>query len=115
MHKFVLAENPMATDSGGLWIVHLPDPKSIIEVVHEGKKMHSRYAKYFMNFRYHNPDGVIENIQLRRYHYMSTDFVTDEAAEILAGKILPQAWHWYKSYLQWEDKGIDTNEEAAKN
>lgn len=80
-----------------------------------GGKIHSKTARYVMNFQYKNSDGVVENIQLRLYHYMSTDMVNDEAAEILAGKMLTQAWHWYKSYLQWEDKGIDTNEEAAKN
>lgn len=110
MHKFILGENPIAPETGGLWIVHLPNPNSIIEAVLSGEKIHSKNALYVKEFQYLNTDGVLELWQLRLHHYFSTLFCDDKEAEVLAFKMLDNAWHWYKSYLIFEDKNIDENE-----
>lgn len=107
MHKFVLAENPRAPATGGLWIIHLIEPFCIIEAVTDGEKIHTKKAIYRNEFRYINSDGVIENWQLRIHHYFTTDFNEEKQADELTKKIMEDAWHWFKSYLIWEDKNID--------
>lgn len=64
MHKFILAENPQAPETGGLWIIHLPTPICIIEAVFDGQKIHSKKAIYAKDFQYKGSDGLIENWQL---------------------------------------------------
>jgi len=69
MHRFLLAENPQAPETGGLWIIHLPEPICIIEAVTNGEKIHAKKAIYTNEFKYINSDGIIENWQLRIHHY----------------------------------------------
>lgn len=107
MHKFILAENPQAPETGGLWIIHLPDPICIIEAVIDGEKMHSKKALYTSNFQHINSDGVVENWQLRVHHYFTTNFDERKEAKDLCEKMMQDAWHWYKAYLIWEDNNID--------
>ena len=109
MHKFLLAENPQAPETGGLWIVHLPNPICIIEAVTSGQKFQSKNAAYHQDFKYINTDGIVENWQLRLYHYFTTDFDERKNSDALAKKIIDEAWHWYRAYLAWEDKNIDNS------
>ena len=60
MHKFILGENPKSPESGGLWIIHLPDPVAIIEAVYDNERSHSKNVSYSRNYSYKNPDGVNE-------------------------------------------------------
>lgn len=115
MHKFILGENPQAPDSGGLWIIHLPDPKAIIEAVHDADKVHSKKATYSSNYQYVNSDGITENWQLRLYHYFTTGIPTKIEGEALAQKMLFDAWHWFVAYLKWEDNNIDLQEYGDNN
>lgn len=115
MHKFILGENPQAPTTGGLWIVHLTNPVCIIEVVAEGEKAHSKKAIYRKEFNYKNTDNVIEKYQLRVHHYFTTIFYEEKSTQKICESILNDAWHWYKAYLTWEDKNIDTDEEANLN
>lgn len=107
MHKFILGENPMAAMSGGLWIVHLPEPICIIEAVLSGEKIHSKKAIFKRDFYYENSDGIVEPWQLRMYHYFTTEFNEGKEAAALCDAMLNNAWQWYKSYLIWEDQNID--------
>lgn len=107
MHKFLLAENPQAPETGGLWIIHLPDPICIIEAVIEGEKIHTKNAIYKSNFQFKNSDGIVENWQFRLYHYFTTDFDERKEADVLTAKIINDAWHWFMAYLIWEDQNID--------
>ena len=107
MHRFVLAENPQAPETGGLWIIHLLDPICIIEAVIFGEKIHTKKAIYTSEFKYINSDGITEDWQLRIHHYFTTDFDERKDAKERCEKMMREAWHWYKSYLIWEDKNID--------
>ena len=107
MHKFLLAENPQAPESGGLWIIHLLDPICIIEAVIGGEKRHTKKAIYINEFKYINSDGIIENWQLRIHHFFTTDFDERKDAKERCEKIINDAWHWYRAYLIWEDSNID--------
>lgn len=111
MHKFLLAENPQAPGSGGLWIIHMPDPICIIEAVLEGEKIQTPKVIHKKEFEYVSSDGVSEHWQLRLYHYFTTDFNEEKEAEELAEKIIIRAWRWYKEYLIWEDQIIDDDYE----
>lgn len=105
MNKFILGENPM-TDSGGLWVIHLPDPKAIIEVVPVGDKIHSKNAVYAKDCQYHD-----ERYQLRIYHYFTSDIgLSDEQMRIKAHKMLDDAWKWLLSYLIWEDSQLNEDD-----
>lgn len=108
MHKFILGENPMSPQSGGLWVIHLPNPKAIIELVLDGEKIHSKQAVYVKNYNYINSDGVVERWQLRLYFYFTNLMSDDAENEKLAITMLDNAFQWYKSYLIWEDENIDS-------
>ena len=110
MHKFILGKNPIAPESGGLWIIHLPNPQTIIELVLIGEKIHSKKALYTAEYTYLNSDGLLEKWQLRLYHYFETTPIADETTELLIKKMLKNAWHWYKAYLTFEDENIDQYE-----
>ncbi|MBK7885450.1 MAG: hypothetical protein IPJ81_17920 [Chitinophagaceae bacterium] len=107
MHKFLLAENPQAPSTGGLWIIHLLDPICIIEAVISGEKIHTKKAIYTKDFKFTNSDEILEHWQLRLHHYFTTDFDEQKEAAILTEKIMTEAWHWFKAYLIWEDANID--------
>ncbi len=109
MHKFILGENPMAPETGGLWIIRLPQPIAIIEAVLSGEKIHSKNAIHTANLLYQNPDGITENWQLRMYHLFTTDFLTDPEKQ--SEPILIDALHWFRAYLEFEDKNIDNADE----
>lgn len=109
MHKFILGDNPMAPESGGLWIIRLPQPIAIIEAVLSGKKIHSKSAIQIANLFYKNSDGIIENWELRLYHLFTTDFLTEPEKQ--AEPILTDAIHWFKAYLEFEDKNIHNNDD----
>lgn len=100
----------MESETGGLWIIHLPNPNAIIEAVLIGEKVHAKNAVYFKEYQYSNSDGILELWQLRLHHYFSTLFCDDKEAEVQAFKMLDNAWHWYKSYLIFEDENIDNYE-----
>lgn len=107
MHKFILAENPQAPQTGGLWIIHLLDPICIIEAVIDGEKVHSKKAIYTKEFLFINLDEITEYWQLRVYHYFTTNFDERKDSKELCEKIMNEAWHWYRAYLIWEDNNID--------
>ena len=117
MHKFILGENPQAPESGGLWIIHLPDPIAIIECVLKGEKVHSKKAIYTANLNYTNSDGDTEHWQLRLYHLYSTDFalLDDKLAADYVNNLLSKALFWYESYLKWEDGNIDMEDFSTQN
>ncbi len=64
----------MSPDSGGLWIIHLPNPQTIIEVVHEGEQTHSNNAAFSRVYQHED-----ERIELRLHHYFTTEFGDEES------------------------------------
>jgi hypothetical protein len=103
MDKFLLAENPMRPDSG-LWVIHLLDPRAIIECA-EG---HVNAGTLFQHYEFKNNDGLTEEWTLSVYHFFTTDFLTEP--DVQGAKLLNKAWRWFRSYLEWQDNNIDTNE-----
>jgi hypothetical protein len=108
MDKFILGNNPMR-DNSDTWITHLLDPKAIIRCT-EG---HVEIDAVYRHYQYRNSDGVIEEWTLSAYHLFTTDFLTPPEEQ--AGKLLDKAWRWYRSYMEFEDKNIDTDNEANNN
>jgi len=108
MDKFLLAENPMREDSG-LWVIHLLEPMAIIRCI-EG---HERVGALYRHYQYRNGDGVIEEWTLSIHHLFTQEILAkqNEVWETM----LDRAWRWYRAYMEFEDKNIDTNEEAKEN
>lgn len=100
-NRFLLAENPMAGNDT-LAIVHTLNPISIILVYHE--RVTADHP--FSHFTYTGPDGVKEDITFVLYHCFSTSF-DGEANAVMTDKLMRKAWHWYMSYLKWQDAQID--------
>lgn len=102
MDRFLLAENPRNLKAG-VAIIHTIDPVAIIGVI-EG---HHQRGQHFRHFSYGN-----EQFTLYIHHLFTTNMnaADDEQASIIADKLLKRAWHWYESYLEWEDQ----NEEESK-
>lgn len=113
MDRFLLAENPMNGDGEALAIIHTIDPVAIIEVLFAT----SSKKKYQKTFVYINSDGDNEHWTLIVHHLFSTDMngLGDEVAAEMINKLLNRAWHWYKTYLEWEDKNIDDDDKIQLN
>lgn len=109
MDKFLLAENPFRPEQSGLYIVHLLNPKAIIQCI-EG---HVTTSSPFRHYQYQNKDGVIEEWTLSAFHFFTTDFISEPEKQVTP--LLDRAWRWYRSYLEWEDKNIDLDELGEKN
>lgn len=109
MNKFLLAENPMRPEQSGLWVIHLLDPKAIIRCT-EG---HAEIDRIYKHFQFQNSDGVVEEWTLSAYHFFTTDFATEPEQQVIP--LLDRAWRWFRSYLEFEDKNIDTDDAAKDN
>lgn len=109
MDRFLLAENPMRPGSG-LWVIHLLEPKAIIKCV-EG---HQRAGSLYRHYQYKNTDGIIEEWTLSIDHLFTQD-ITQIPIEQQWEIMLDRAWRWYRAYMEWEDKNIDTDEATKEN
>lgn len=112
LNRFLLAEDPR-NDGGGLAIVHTIDPIGIIGLIPD----HVQHSRPFRRFTYRNSDGVTEEWTLYVHHYFTTNMalLDDEEGNKAIDKLLTRAWHWYKSYMEWEDNNIDLEDHAANN
>lgn len=115
MDRFLLAENPMNSDGQPIAIIHTITPIAIIALyLDEAPKGDSKLYRAFE----HHPSGSEKEIWTLKIHHL---FTTNMAAldevesEKMIDKLLTRAWHWYKSYLEWEDKNIDEDEQAQSN
>lgn len=108
MDRFLLAENPMINaDKRRVFIFHTQQPPMLIEVHHEAYATGDE--KMFLTGNYLNRDGVIETITLDIAAILICDLeLTDKLKERI-NKVLNKAWHWYTSYLKWEDEQVDEN------
>lgn len=100
MDKFLLAENPMRPEQSGLWVIHLLNPKAIIQCIEGHQVTTAPYAHY----SFQNIDGVVEQWTLSAYFLFTTDFLTNPDQQ--ARPLLDRAWRWYRAYMEWEDKNI---------
>jgi len=114
MDRFILAENPIKNPNSDnynqQYIVHTIAPECIIEVlclndVEQVAGSHLPWQK----FEHINPDGVAEVYQL----VVSKAFGMHGQKQLF--DLLPRAWRWYRTYLEWEDKNIDIQEEGKWN
>lgn len=103
MDRFLLSENPMIDpDKRRVFIFHTQFPQMLIEVHHEAYAAGN--SNLFLTGNYQNIDGVIETVTLE-----TTQVFTEKGVEARVNKVLSKAWHWYTSYLKWEDEQIDEN------
>jgi hypothetical protein len=96
MDKFLLAKNPRRPESSGLWVIHLLEPKAMIEC-QEG---HVNSDDLFQHYQFQNSKGETEEWTLSVYHFFTTDFLTEPNQQ--AEKLLNKAWRWFRSYLEWK-------------
>ena len=114
MDRFLLAENPIKNPNSNqydpLYIIHTLEPKCIIEAVCLNDiDSIDKTVLPSMTFNHLNSDGINEEWRLIvRDQYSTLNY--DELQ-----KLLPRAWRWYRSYLEWEDKNIDIQEEGKWN
>lgn len=108
MDRFLLAENPMRPESG-IWVIHLLEPKAIIQCV-EG---HKRVGALYRHYQYTNSDGIIEQWTLSAYHFFTTDFISEPEQQVIP--LLDRAWRWFRSYMEFEDKQINDEENTTDN
>jgi hypothetical protein len=99
--RFLIADNPMVEGSPSA-IIHTIEPQAIIEVI-EG---HQQCSSPFRHYSFVNIDGVPEYYTFRVHHLMTQEF-DSEKHHLIVTKLLDRAWHWYKAYMNWEDKQID--------
>lgn len=95
-------------DNGQSAVIHTVDPVAIIECIEGHKRCKSPYRHYsFINI-----EGIREHWTLRVHHLMTTEF-DSEKHHIITTKLLDRAWHWYMSYMKWEDEKIDELEDET--
>lgn len=107
MHKFLIGTNPQAPDTGGLWVIHLINPKSIIEVVPFGTTPKSKKAIYARDFEFISSDGELQVWQLRLYHCfipLTAEMVNERE---VADKLLKDAWHWLSAFFKIKNNGTN--------
>lgn len=109
MDKFLLAENPMRPEQSGCFIISMVNPIAIIACI-EG---HEQAGKIFEHFSFTNSDGVLEEWTLSLHHFFTTDFISEPDQQ--ARPLLKRAWRWYRAYMEWEDKNIDTDDYGKQN
>lgn len=106
MDKFLLAENPMRPDITGAFIIHMLDPIAII-ACDEGN---IERGMIFKHYQFVNGDGVAE------FWTLSVYFANGEGdIETRVFKLLDRAWRWFRSYMEWEDNNIETDDQGQQN
>lgn len=88
-------------EDGTQAIIHLLPPISIILVDED----HITTKWPHRHYTYTNSDNKHEEYTLSVYHCFVTSFDGEEQNKIIE-KLLKQAWHWYMSYMSWEDQQI---------
>ena len=101
MQKFLLAENPRTT-GGETAIIHLPDPQAII-LIEIGHHQVNQYPHN--HYTYTGADGMKDPYTFILYHCFVKEFDGEQNA-LTINKLFTDAWHWYISYLKWEDNNI---------
>lgn len=94
--RFLIADNPMVEGSPSA-IIHTLDPQAIIMVV-EG---HAMPDKPHRQFQYNDEQYTFV------VHHLFTREFDSEKHHIIIDKLCNRAWHWFVSYMQWEDEQID--------
>lgn len=108
MDKFLLADNPMRPESG-FWVIHLLNPQAHIQCM-EG---HVQTDKIHKHYQFRNNDGVVGEWTLSAQFFFTTDFISEPEKQVIP--LLDRAWRWYRSYMEFNDKNIDTDERANEN
>lgn len=115
MDRFLLAENPIkkpnSNEYNPLYIIHTLEPKCIIEAIclNENFELKGSIELPYAKFEHKNTDGAIEEWVLAIRDIYST------ASTSNIEQLLPRAWRWYRSCLEWEDKNIDIQEDGKWN
>lgn len=62
-------------------------------------------------------NGIEEQWTLYVHHLFTTNMndLDEVEGNKTIDKLLNRAWHWYKSYMQWEDNNIDLEDYAQDN
>lgn len=95
----------MRPEQSGLWVIHLLNPKAMIQCIEGHVITENPYA----HFSFKNSDHAIEHWTLSAFHFFTTDFISDPADQVQP--LLKKAWRWYRAYLEWEDKNIDNEKD----
>ena len=93
-----------------IWVVHLLNPQAHIRCIEGHHVQIDGHYKYYI---FLNKDGVTEEWTLCAQFFFTTDFINEPEKQVIP--LLDRAWRWYRAYMEWEDKNIDTDEEANEN
>jgi hypothetical protein len=96
MDRFLLASNEMSGNNDWV-IVHTIEPIAHIQVL-EGHTNLEGKSCYFGIHETETYTLVAEFVFTSKMHGKK------EQNDEMIMKLLTRAWHWYKSYLEWEDK-----------
>lgn len=98
MDRFLLASNDMSGNDN-VALIHTIEPISIIQV-HNG---HINTGKTYQYYGIHES----ETYTLTIHHMFTTELhAKQEDKDKQVNKLLDRAWHWYKSYMEWEDENF---------
>lgn len=97
MNRFLLAENPIHPEQSGVWVIHLFNPKAIIQCIYG----HVITSQPHAHFTFINSNGDLEEWTLSAHHFFTNDFLTEPEAQVQP--LIKKAWRWYRAYLDWED------------
>lgn len=102
MDKFLLAENPMRSPKGGLCIIKTVLPIGIFQVFEDHLFFDTgKYRALYRHYVYKN-----EQYTLRLHYYGGFGKETPSEEEVIerAFSDMDNAWHWFKSYMKFEDE-----------
>lgn len=105
MDKHLLAENPMRLEHGGMAIIRTVAPIGIFEVLDghlffEAEKTEKAY-RYYKHFSYFEEKYTLK---LHYYGGFKEPAPTKDETLKMAAKHMDDAWHWFMSYMKWEDE-----------
>jgi hypothetical protein len=117
--EFLLCENPMKAGSrseggAGLFVLKTTSPICLIECRSmDEDKPHMALTDIFDFYEFVNADGIFERHQLILVFPKSAEVKESDIHNFR--KILDKSWRWYRSYIDFEDGGIDEIEYAKEN
>lgn len=86
----------MRPEHSGWWIIHMLDPKAIIECIPEHTR--PKDDRIFKCYEFDHIDGATEEWTLIIYHFFTTDPL--EKPQDRVPQLLDRAWRWFRSYLE---------------
>ena len=114
MPKFLLAEEPLE-DINRFTYIYSPHYMSLILVVEENSQIMALNEE-----NKNKPQKLFVYSPIEQFRLIVIQNNVEATGGILSPMItvedfIEEAWQWYKTYLEWEDKNIDNKEKGRWN